>query len=273
MQNDWPRITDWTAAYDNRAAVPTHEEFFYAWGRDAAAYREESPPEEIAYGEGERERLDLFRPAGNAQGLIVFIHGGWWSFFGREYFSHLASGAVEKGWAVAMPSYTLCPNIRITGITEQMVRAVSTACDIVTEGPLVISGHSAGGHLTAMMGTVEAGLPDPLAPRLKRLVAISGVPDLRPLMNTAMNETLKINADEAWAASPLFLTPRTGFDCIAWVGGDETAEFRCQNALLGDAWGAHVSTRRVEAAGLNHFNVIAPLADKDSDLTHLVTLT
>ena len=272
MQTDWEQITDWNAAYDNRAAVPTHEDYFYAWGRDAAAFRESHPPEELAYGETERERMDLYRPAGTAKGLFVFMHGGWWSYFGREYFSHLAGGALAKGWAVAIPSYTLCPDIAISGITEQMVRAVGVACDAVPNIPLVVSGHSAGGHLSTMMGSVEAGLGGAVAARLKRIVSISGIADLRSLMGVAMNETLKIDDGEARAGSPLFLTPRGGFDYICWVGGDETPEFRRQNALLADVWGARVSSQRIEAQGRNHFDVIDPLAEADSELTRLVTL-
>lgn len=272
MQTDWEQITDWTAAYDNRSAVPTHEEYFYAWGRDAAAFRESNPPEEIAYGSGERERLDLFRPEGTAKGLVVFIHGGWWSFFGREYFSNLAAGAVARGWAMAMPSYSLCPTIAISGITRQITRAVTVAHEAVSEGPLVVTGHSAGGHLATMMGAKECALPDAVTERLRRIVSISGVADLRSLMGAAMNETLKIDEAEARTSSPLFMTARGGFDYTAWVGGDETPEFRRQNALLATVWGGQVSTQRIEAKGKNHFDVIAPLTDADSALTQLVTL-
>jgi len=272
MQTDWGQITDWTAAYDNRAAVPTHEEFFYAWGRDAAAFREAHPPEDIAYGATERERLHLFRPQGQANGLLIFIHGGWWSFFGREYFSHLAAGALAQGWAVAMPSYTLCPDITINGIVKQMVQAVEVANSAVPDGPLVISGHSAGGHLATMMGSSECGLSTQAAQRLKRIVSISGVADLRPLTGVAMNETLKLDDAAARASSPLFLTPRDDFDYIAWAGANETTEFRRQNALLATGWGAQVSAQRIEAAGKNHFDVIDALTESNSALTKLVTL-
>jgi len=272
MQTNWEQISDWTAAYDNRAAVPTYEEYFYAWGRDAAAFRDSHPPEDIPYGDGERERLHLFRPEGTVRGLVVFIHGGWWSYFGREYFSHLAAGAVAQGWAVAIPSYTLCPNIAINGIVKQMVSAVADAHEAVPEGPLVIAGHSAGGHLATMMGATECGLSDGAAARLRRIVAISGVADLRPLIGVEMNGTLQIDEAEARASSPLFLSPRGGFDYIAWAGGDETAEFRRQNALLATVWGAQVSSRRIEAEGKNHFDVIDPLTEADSELTRLVTL-
>ncbi len=272
MQTDWEQIADWTAAYDNRAAVPTHEEYFYGWGRDAAVFRDSHPPHTLTYGSGEREKTHLFKPEGHPKGLVVFIHGGWWCYFGREYFSHLAAGAIANGWAVAMPSYTLCPDIKITGIVKQMVRAVEVAHDAMADGPLVIAGHSAGGHLATMMGAEESQLPTPVADRLKRIVSISGVADLRPLLNVAMNDMLKLDEAEARAISPLFLTPRSDFDYIALAGADETTEFRRQTALLATGWGAQVSTRRIETVGKHHLDVIDPLAEADSTLTRLITL-
>ena len=272
MQTDWEQISDWTAAYDNRAAIPTHEEVFYAWGRDAAAFRESHPPEEAAYGSDEREKLDIFQPNGVSKGLVAFIHGGWWCYFGREYFSHLAAGALAQGWSVAMPSYTLCPDIAIGRIVKQMVRAIEVAHSASTSGPMVIAGHSAGGHLATMMGAKESQVPDAVAQRIERIVSISGVADLRPLIGVAMNELLKIDEAEARASSPLFLTPRGDFDYIALAGGDETIEFRRQTALLATGWGAQVSSRRIEVEGKHHLDVIDELTEADSALTRLVTL-
>lgn len=272
MQVNWEKIPDWTAAYDNRAAIPTHEEYFYAWGRDSVAFRESHPPTDIAYGESERERLHLFKPEGPAKGLLFLIHGGWWCYFGREYFSHLAAGAVANGWAVAMPSYTVCPDIRVSGIVPQIVAALGVAHDAMTDGPMVVAGHSAGGHLATMMGARESQVPDALAARIKRIVSISGIGDLRPLLAVAMNEMLHIDEAEARATSPVFLTPRDDFDYIAWAGAEETVEFRRQSALLATAWGGHVSTQRIEAAGKHHLDVIEALTDPNSTLTQLVTL-
>jgi len=273
MQTNWEQISNWTKAYDNRASVPTHEEIFYAWGRDAAAFRAAHPPEDLPYGDGARERFDLYRPEGTAKGLCVFIHGGWWSYFGREYFSHLAAGAREKGWAVAMPSYTLCPDLNIGGIVAQMVKAVSVASAAAPDGPLVISGHSAGGHLATMMGADGVGITGAAATRLERIISISGVADLRPLMKVEMNSVLKIDDTEARAFSPLFLTPIGGFDYVALAGSKELSEFRRQNAMLADSWGAHISSQRIEEDGRNHFDVIDDLRDVESRLTGLVTLS
>ena len=90
------------------------------------------------------------------KGLVVFIHGGYWLRFDKSFWSHLATGAVEFGYAVAMPTYTLCPEIRISGIVGEIGAAIGKAAGLV-DGPIFLTGHSAGGHLASRM--VAAGSP------------------------------------------------------------------------------------------------------------------
>lgn len=265
------RIEDWAGAVDNRAAVPEHETHFADWRDRAAAYRAQHPPETRTYGTSEREVFDLWLPEGTPRGLVIFVHGGWWMNFDKSFFSHLACGPLAHGWAVAVPSYTLLPNTTLTGLVQQMRVAVMAMAGAVPNGPLVISGHSAGGHLAAMIGTAHAGVQAQVQARLTRIVSISGVHDLRPLLPLPINETLAITAEEAATLSPALHVPLPGFDLVAWVGAKETPEFRRQNALLGVAWGGYSRTRIVEAADLDHFTAIAPLSDPDSELTRLIT--
>ena len=262
------RIDDWAGAVDNRGAVPEHEEHFLNWGRRAAAFRVARPPETRAYGDAEREVFDLWLPENAPKGLHVFLHGGWWTNFSKDYFSHLAAGSLAHGWAVAIPSYTLIPQITLTNLVAQARRAMETVAGVVPDVPLVLSGHSAGGHLAAMCG-VAGALSDGTHARLTRIVSISGVHDLRPLRAIPVNETLGITEAEALSLSPAFLLPRSGFDVVAWAGAAETPEFRRQNALLGTAWGGYARTLTVESPGDDHFTVIAPLADPDGGLTRL----
>lgn len=262
------RIDDWAAAVDNRAAVPEHEEIFLDWHRRAATFREVHPPETRLYGNDQREAFDLWLPQGTPKGLLIFIHGGWWMNFSKEYFSDIAGGPLAHGWAVAIPSYTLLPNITLTGLVAQTRRAVEAIAQALPGAPLVITGHSAGGHLAAMMGT-DAG-PDPAThARLIRILAISGVHDLRPLRNLPINDTLGITPEEVATLSPALLAPRPGFDLISWAGSDELAEFRRHSALLAVAWGGYATTTHHEAPGLDHFTAFAPLADPDSELIRL----
>lgn len=264
------KIDDWAAAVDNRAAVPEHEIHFAAWRTRAADYRATRPPVTHAYGEAEREAYDLWMPEGPPKGLAVFLHGGWWMNFDRSCFSHLAAGPLAKGWAVAIPSYTLLPTITLTGLVQQARGAVNAIARTVPGVPLVLSGHSAGGHLAAMCGTDVAGLEDDVHARLIRIVSISGLHDLRPLRPLPINDTLGITTAETYALSPALHVPRPGFDVVAWAGARETPEFRRQNAVLGAMWGGYAATRTVEAAGEDHFTVIATLADPESDLTQAV---
>ena len=241
---------DWDDAYNNRGHIADAEGYPPRWGRQAAALRERMAAAgrarpDIAYGATARERFDLFLPQGTAQGLVVFVHGGYWRAFGKSDWSHLADGPLERGWAVAMPGYTLCPQIRISGITRQIGAAITAAAHEL-DGPIRLTGHSAGGHLVTRMLCQDAPLPDAVATRIVSVVSISGVHDLRPLIHTAMNADLMLDRTEATAESPALLEPRSGIPLTCWVGAAERPEFRRQNALLANIWtGFGVKTRTV----------------------------
>jgi len=264
------RIDDWAAAVDNRAALPGFEAHFAGWSARAATFRAAHAPDTRAYGDDAREVFDLWVPDGPPNGLVVFLHGGWWMNFDKSSFSDLAAGPLAHGWAVAIPSYTLLPNTTLTGLVAQARRAVHTIAGAVPGVPLVLSGHSAGGHLSAMMGTDAAALDGPVHARLKRIVSISGLHDLRMLRGLPVNDTLGITAEEAVTLSPALHRPRSGFDLVAWVGADELPEFRRQNALLGVAWGGYTTSHIIQAVGLNHLTAFVSLADPDSELTRMI---
>lgn len=259
---------DWDDAYANAAYIPGAEAIIAAWPRDAESFRRSANGEcDIPYGAGPRERYDLFLPEGRPRGLFVFVHGGYWMAFDKSSWSHLAGGAVARGWAAMLPGYDLCPQARIGNITAQIGAAVGHAASRMP-GPVILSGHSAGGHLAVRMVCENAPLHAEVRQRIVHVLGISGIYDLRPLMHTAMNDTLGLTEDEARRESPALLRPARGPRVTAWVGADERPEFRRQSALLAEAWSRHgVQVRRVEAPGRHHFNVIAPLADADSDLT------
>lgn len=266
------RIADWTDAYTNGAYIPDSGRWPAAWEGPARAFRERMEAAgrarlDLAYGSGPRNRYDLFLPAGEASGLVVYVHGGYWLRFDRSVWSHLAAGATQSGFAVALPSYTLCPDIRIGGIVEEIGRAVAHAAGRVA-GPVVLTGHSAGGHLATRMACEGAPLPAAVASRIVHVLSISGVHDLRPLMRTAMNAGLRLDAAEAAAESPALLAPRPGTVLTCWVGAAERAEFVRQNALLANVWtGLGASTACVEEPGRHHFDVVDGLGDADHPLT------
>ncbi len=191
------------------------------------------------------------------------MHGGYWRRFDKSSWSWAAAGALARGWAVAMPSYTLAPEARIAQITAEIAAAVTEAASRVA-GPLVLTGHSAGGHLSARMRCRDAGLPAAVADRLARIVPISPLSDLRPLMQTEMNEDLRIDAAEAEAESPVLKTDLHDIETVVWVGAEERPAFLDQARWLAEAWPR--TTLRI-APGRHHFDVIGELAEPDSLLT------
>lgn len=260
------RVTDWNDAYANAPNIPGGERWPQLWVAPAAAYRDELSRAgraelDVTYGDGERQRLDLFMPASSPNGLVVFVHGGFWKALDRSYWSHLARGAVESGYAVAMPSYTLCPASRIADITREIARAVEAASERVA-GEIRLTGHSAGGHLVTRMICRDAPLSATVRERIVNTVSISGVHDLRPMMRTAMNDILNIDAAEAAAESPALLEPVAGARLTCWVGAAERSEFLRQSALLANVWtGLGAATAFVAEPDRHHFDVIDGLAD------------
>lgn len=266
------RIADWNDAYANGANIAGGDRWPAAWDQPAQAFREKLLAQgrarlDIAYGEAPRNRFDLFLPPATPKGLVVFIHGGYWMGSGRGSWSHLAGGAVGRGFAVAMPSYTLCPKIRISGIVAEASAAIERAAAIV-EGPLMLTGHSAGGHLVSRMVTATSPLSSDVARRICQVVSISGLHDLRPLMSTTLNDTLNIDEHEASTESPALLRPRQGTRITSWAGGGERSEFLRQSALLANIWtGLGAATSSVIEPDRHHFNVVDGLADPDHPLT------
>lgn len=254
-------ITDWDDAYDNSGHVPGSAEFGPKWEAAAAAFRAAlgtRAETDIPYGPAPRQRYDLFHPEGSPRGLVVFVHGGYWRARARSDWSHLAEGPLARGWAVAMPGYTLCPEATIPDIRDEVARAVTAAAGRIA-GPIRLAGHSAGGHLVTRLLCTDVALP--VTPRIVRTVSISGVHDLRPLLRTRMNADLRLDMETATAESPALLVPRPGTSLVAWVGSEERPEFLRQAALLANVWtGLGAEVRPVTARGLNHFTVVEDLA-------------
>lgn len=265
-------IADWDNAYTNGANIAGGDRWPAAWVEPAKAFRDSLSAAgraqlDIAYGERPRNRLDLFLPEGKPKGLVVFVHGGYWMALDKSYWSHLAKGSVDSGYAVAMPSYTLCPEVRIGDIVREVGAAIGKAASLI-EGPIMLTGHSAGGHLVSRMAASGSPLGADVLSRVRHVVSLSGVHDLRPLISTGMNKTLHIDEAEALAESPALLRPVAGARITCWVGGGERAEFLRQNALLANIWtGLGATTAAVVEPDRHHFSVIDGLADANHQLT------
>lgn len=256
---------DWDDAYENGGHIPGGMDYPPRWAAAAEAFRGQANHERLTYGPGARHWTDLFLPEGTPKGLAIYIHGGYWMKLDAGFWSHLAAGALAHGWAVGMPCYTLCPDIRVSGITVEICKAIEMLSAEVA-GPIRLAGHSAGGHLVTRQVCVDSGLGD-AAGRIEHVLSISGVHDLRPLLRTKMNDTLGLDPIEARSESPCLLDPTPGARVTCWVGAAERPEFVRQNALLANIWsGFDVTIDAVEDSGLHHFNVIDGLADPDSPM-------
>ena len=267
---DYP-ITDYDDAYANGAHIAGAADFPPRWAAEAQAFRDALNPAgrarlDLEYGPAARNRLDLFLPEGAPRGLAVFVHGGYWKAFDKSVWSHLAAGSLAHGYAVAMPSYTLCPDIHIAGISKEIAAAVILAAGEIAS-PIRLTGHSAGGHLVTRMISGTQLLPDTVLGRVAGVTSISGVHDLRPIRLTDMNETLRIDAEEAQSESPVLLEPLAAIPVTAWVGAAERPEFVRQNRALYEMWrGFATPMTVVEDSSKHHFNVIDGLSDPEHPL-------
>jgi arylformamidase len=248
--------------YNNRLKVPEHGAIMAGWQADAAAFRAAHKHSETAlpYGPTDRQVMDIFWPGTEKTApLAMFIHGGYWQALDKDWFSHLARGFLAHGIALAIPSYDLCPAVSLEVLTEQLRAAVAFL--INRHGrDVYATGHSAGGHLTAMLLATDwsaRGTPG----RVSGGYAISGLFDLEPLVQTTINNALKLDAGQARALSPAYL-PAPGVKLQAFVGALEGKEYARQSQAIATAWTAEWGF--IPAA--NHFTAITPLTDPDSEM-------
>jgi arylformamidase len=262
--------------YNNRAAAPDYPQWFARYAElSAAAVAKLAPRCDLRYGPGPKETLDLFVPNAPATATFAFIHGGYWRAFDKRDFSFVAVPFVARGIAVAVLNYDLCPDVTIATIVDECRRAVlwlagQGRAHGVPAGPLVVGGHSAGGHLAAMMlctdWTAFGAARDPLA----GAVSVSGLHDLAPMVLFSLNVDLRLDAAEAQRLSPVHVVPRARAPLLLAAGAQETPEYLRQSRLLWDRWPANRPAGTAEpllVPARNHFSVVADYADPTSELT------
>jgi hypothetical protein len=266
------RILDWNNAYSNGANIAGGSAWPEKWVAPAKTYRDSmlaagQAELGLRYGDRPRNVYDLFLPKEKPRGLVVFVHGGYWQSLDNSYWSHLAQGSVAYDFAVAMPAYTLCPEVRIRDIVLEIGQAINHIAARF-EGPIHLTGHSAGGHLVSRMVSATSPLSPDVRARIGNTVSISGVHDLRPLMRTNVNERLRITPEEALRESPVLLEPGSDTRLFCWVGGNERNEFLRQNDLLANIWsGLGAQTAAYAEPDKHHFDVPDGLIDPNHPLT------
>jgi len=260
---------DLDVEYSNRRRVPEHPQIFARWEAEAAHFRDAAAGElGLAYGDDARQKVDIFRSKEDHGGAhAVFIHGGYWQGFDRSSFSHMAQGLEIHGIPTAVPSYRLCPEVTLADIIADMQKFCLWLWKR-SRRHLVVAGHSAGGHLAACLVATDWKRLGGPAHLVTAGLGISGLYDLRPLIPTAINKTLRLDDKAARSASPLLWPTPHNVRFEAWVGGDESPEYLRQSASLEAAWlGGGVECSSVVVAGKNHFTVIDALTQPDSAMT------
>ena len=255
--------------YNNRELVPDHLQYFARWAEDSQRARATMTCQlDLRYGDAPGETLDLF-PARKGDGsCMMFIHGGYWRSLDKQDFSFLAPAFVGGGVSLAVVNYDLCPKVSMEEIVRQMLRAsrwlwLHAEEHGMDQDRLYASGHSAGGHLTAMLMCAQWPSFDPQLPKdlWKGGLAISGLYDLRPLVGIEwLNADLRLDEPTALKLSPAFMPPATRAPVMSCVGGDESSEFLRQNALLGERWKSAFAGD-IAMQGTHHFSVVDGLAD------------
>ena len=256
------------AAYNNSAAVVDSPLLNAAREAASTVFRTAHPQHlDLRYGARERNTWDLFPAADPDAPCLVFIHGGYWQRNSKDQFANLIEGPFSRGWAAALPGYTLAPDASL----NEIVAEINAALDWLAthgpthgiNGPVVLSGWSAGGHLTA------ACLDHPL---VKAGLAISGIFELGPVRDTYLNEKLRLTEQEIASLSPMRLKPAE--KPLAFAYG--TAELP---PLMSDSRDLHALRAKAHLPGslipvprANHFTIVHGLRDADGLLTRHLPL-
>jgi len=198
-----------------------------------------------------------FVSAGQGSPLLVFIHGGYWQALSAADSMYLAPGAMEQGWSFAAIEYTLAPAAGLAIMVDECRAALAALAALGPFAEVVLAGHSAGAHLAAMSALVS---PSPLP--LDRVVLLSGVYDLRPIVHTTVNEPLGLDESAAAEMSPALLPIAASSPVLLTVGDNETEAFIAQQRV----YAARVRAEGCPAwdtvaAGRHHFDIVDDLVD------------
>ncbi len=255
------------AAYDNTAAVKNSALLLADFDTRSRQLREVMPQHlDLRYGTAERNRIDYFAGAKHGP-VLIFIHGGYWQMRAKETFSFIARGPLAHGMHVALPGYTLAPAITLEGIVAEVRAAIRWIAQHAREmggdpTRIIVSGWSAGGHLSAMVMD---------EPCVCGALAISGIFDLEPVQLNYLNTKLGLTVSDAQRLSPLLNLPKRSTPLMLACGATELPELQRQSEAYASARAqAGLPGRLARLPLLNHFTILEELARADGVLTNLV---
>jgi len=267
--------------YNNRARVPDHGDYFARWGKASAAVRASQPcAVDVPYGSGNREKLDVFPAAkGSAEvargaPVLVFIHGGYWRSLDKADHSFVAPAFTARGACVVLPNYALCPGtpespVTLPHIALQMARALAWVYEHIGEhggdpSRITVAGHSAGGHLAAMLLACIWQRVGPQWPAnlVRNALSISGLHELDSIRRAPfLQQTLHLTPAQVRRCSPAWFPAPAQGTLYAVAGAEESPEFERQARLMVDAWGPERVPLCEQIPARNHFSVVDAFAE------------
>ena len=268
--------------YNNRLLVPECLEILQRWKQDSAAVRQSTDCKlDVAYGQTESEELDIFPSAkigsSKAAPVLIFIHGGYWRSLDKADQSFLAPAFTQQGSCVVIPNYSLCPAVTVSDIVLQLVNAVAWVYKNIDKyggdpKRITVAGHSAGGHLVAMLLSCLWQKFDKTLPNdvVKNALSISGLFELEtPMHSPYLQDSLHLTPAEVKRISPAWMPAPASGKLYSVVGGDESPEFLRHNQLIQDVWGKQAVPVSEQLPGLNHFTVLEALCQPTHRLHQL----
>jgi arylformamidase len=243
--------------------------------RSASCLKRANAVCDVPYGNSPAERLDFLKPTSSNAPVLLFIHGGYWQRFDKADYAFALEPLVASGALVATVNYPLCPEVGLDALVDR----VRAACAWVWRHArnyggdpdrLHVAGHSAGGHLAAMMAATDwsrfqEGMPREM---IKGITTVSGLFDLDPLRFTSVNQAVGMDFETARRNSPCFMAPAIPLPVTVVVGAEETEELRRQSREFADAWRSETSAMEyMESSGHDHFSIIEAMTETNNGLT------
>ena len=264
----------WESQFRNGLAVPERPQLLARWAADSEKARNSLRHTlDLRYGPHPMQTLDLYHARSKCRALFMFIHGGYWQAMDKRDHGFIAQALTEIGVTVALPNYALCPAVTIEEIVRQILDASAwlyrnAAGFGAPRERMYVSGHSAGGHLTAMsMAAVWPRFaPDLPANLFRGGLAISGLYDLRDITRVpSINCNARLDLPKALKVSPMFLPPAIDAPLFLAVGEHELPPFRRQQQVFARRW-KRVVAEEVQCRQENHYSILFQLADPASAL-------